>query len=146
MAGIAGRAEAHVAADPAAGVAVLEDFERYSEWQELIDEVEVVERDSDGRGTVIEAVTRLAVKTFRYRLVYERGAGRMRARRISGDFKHIELEWRIDAGPDGGSTVSYTFKGEAGWALDRLLAPVRDAARREMIDDVVANLKKRVES
>ncbi len=146
MAGSEGQAEAQVAADPAACVAVLEDFERYPDWQELIDEVEVIERDSDGRGTVIEAVTRLAVKTFRYRLVYEHAPGRMRARRIGGDFKHVELEWRIDAGPDGGSHVSYAFKGEASWALDRLLAPVRDAARREMVDDVVANLKERVES
>lgn len=134
-----------MAADPAACVAVLEDFERYPEWQELLDEVEVIERDSEGRGTMVEAVTRLAVKTFRYRLVYERGAGRMRARRIGGDFKHIELEWQIEAGPDGGSTVSYAFRGEAGWALDRLLAPVREAARREMIDDVVAGLKTRSE-
>lgn len=146
MAGIEGQAEAHVAADPAACVAVLEDFERYPEWQELIDAVEVIERDAEGRATVVEAVTRLAVKTFRYRLVYERGAGRMRARRIGGDFKHIELEWRMEATADGGSTVSYAFKGEASWALDRLLSPVRDAARREMIDDVVANLKRRAES
>jgi ribosome-associated toxin RatA of RatAB toxin-antitoxin module len=145
VAGIEGRAEAHIAADPADCLAVLEDFERYPEWQELIDEVEVIERDSKGRATVVEAVTKLAVKTFRYRLAYERASGRMRARRISGDFKHIELEWRIDSAPIGGSVVSYEFRGEASWALDRLLAPVRDAARREMIDDVVANLKARVE-
>jgi ribosome-associated toxin RatA of RatAB toxin-antitoxin module len=146
VSGIEGRAEAKVAADPARCLAVLEDFERYPEWQELIDDVEVIERDSEGRGTVVEAVTKLAVKTFRYRLVYERGSGRMRARRIGGDFKHIELEWKIDPEPRGGSTVSYEFRGEASWALDRLLAPVRDAARREMVDDVVANLKKRAEA
>ena len=31
-------------------------------------------------------------------------------------------------------------------ALDRLLAPVRDAARRELIDDAVAALRRRVEA
>jgi ribosome-associated toxin RatA of RatAB toxin-antitoxin module len=125
---------------------VLEDFERYPEWQELIDEVQVIERDAEGRGTVVEAVTKLAVKTFRYRLVYERGAGRMRARRISGDFKHIELEWQMEAAPEGGSIVTYALKGEGSWALDRLLAPVRAAASRELVDDVVAGLKTRAEA
>lgn len=145
MAAIEGSAQALIDASPAACLAVLEDFERYPEWQELIDETRVVQRDAEGRATEVEAVTRLAVKTFRYRLAYERAGGRLAAHRVSGDFKRIELEWRVEEAPGGGSAVSYTLAGDAGWALDRLLAPVRDAAGREMIDDVVAGLKARVE-
>lgn len=149
MGGVQGEAHATIAAPPAACVAALTDFAAYPEWYPFVEEIAVGERDPQDGTTVVEALTRLPVKTIRYTLRYHvEGDSRVWADYLRGDFKALSLDWRLAPGPGGATITEATLalRGEVGWVLDRLLAPVRDAARRELIDDAVAALKRRVES
>jgi ribosome-associated toxin RatA of RatAB toxin-antitoxin module len=147
VSGISGQAESVVDATVPACAAVLLDFERYPEWYPFVDELRVLEGDASAGGVVIEASARLAVRSVRYRLRYryDEPAGRLWAEYLGGDLKRLETEWRLAERPGGSTQAQLSLKGEVNWVLDRLLAPVRDAARREMIDDAVAALKRRVE-
>ncbi len=96
---------------------------------------------------VVEALTRLPVKTLSYRLRYTvEGTSGLRGEYLGGDLNSLALHWRLEPLPAGSTEVSLSLRGEVGWVLDRLLAPVRDAVRRELIDEAVAALKLRVES
>lgn len=146
MGGIEGEAETRIAAAPAECLAILVDFERYPEWYPLVDEVKVLERDRAGRGEVVEAATRLPIKRISYRLRYRHEPpNRLSAEYVSGDLKQLRTEWRLEAAPGGATSARFMLAGEVGWALDRLLTPVRAAVRRELIDDAVAALRQRAE-
>ncbi len=147
MSGIHGEARASIAATPEACLAVLVGFEAYPEWYPNVEEVSVTERDPERGVFVVEAFTRLPVKTLSYRLRYTvEGPSGLRGEYLGGDLNSLALHWRLEPLPEGSTDVTLSLRGEVGWVLDRLLAPVRDAVRRELIDDAVAALKLRVES
>jgi len=145
--GIHGEARTSIAAPPEACLAELLRFEAYPEWYPFVDEIAVLERDERAHTFTVRAATRLPIKTFTYRLRYiVEGSGALRADYLGGDLKSLTLRWELDPGPENSTEATLALDGEVGWALDRLLAPVRDAARRELIDDAVAALGRRVEA
>jgi len=146
VSGIQGEARASIAAAPGACMAVLVGFEAYPEWYPSVQEVSITERDPERGVFAVEAFTRLPVKTVSYRLRYTvEGTRSLRGEYLGGDLKSLAVNWRLEAAPEGPTEATLSLKGEVGWVLDRLLAPVRDAVRRELIDDAVAALKRRVE-
>jgi len=146
MGGIQGQAQATIAAPPAACVAVLTDFAAYPEWYPFVEEVAVTDSDPERGTSVVEALTRLPVKTIRYQLRYTvEGTTGLRGEYLAGDLKSLSVNWRLELASAGSTDVTLSVKGEVGWVLDRLLTPVRDAVRRELVDDAVAALKRRTE-
>src|SRR5919202_178109 len=59
---------AEIAASPEDCYAALTDFDHLPDWQGAVREARVLERDADGRGSVVEYVVDAKVKTVRYRL------------------------------------------------------------------------------
>jgi ribosome-associated toxin RatA of RatAB toxin-antitoxin module len=144
--GLEGRASADISASPGACLATLLDVGRYPEWYPLVEEVRVLERDADGRGISVEAATHVAVKTIRYRVHYRADdAGGLRGNYLGGDLKSLEVHWRLDPLGDDRTQAELELRGTVGLVLDRLMAPFRAAIRRELVDDAVSALARRVE-
>src|ERR687893_3020972 len=90
--------KAEIAATPERCFEVLTDYERLPEWQGAVRAVRVLERDEQGRGTVVEYEVDARVKTVRYRLrqVYEEPV-RLGSEYLGGDFRDLSGEWRFVA-------------------------------------------------
>jgi ribosome-associated toxin RatA of RatAB toxin-antitoxin module len=93
---------AEIEASPQACFDALTDFERLPEWQGAVRTVEVLERDEQGRGAIVEYEVDARVKRVRYRLrqVYDE-PHRLASEYLGGDFRDFAGEWRfieIDGG------------------------------------------------
>src|SRR4051812_49827619 len=95
-------------ATPQACFDALTDFEKLPSWQGSVKSVRVLERDAEGRGSVIEFEVDARVKRVRYRLrqVYDEPK-RIGSEYLGGDFRDFTGEWRVrarggGAGREGG--------------------------------------------
>ena len=95
---------AEIEATPQACFDALTDFERLPDWQGAVRKVEVLERDEQGRGAIVEYEVDARVKRVRYRLrqVYDEPQ-RLASEYLGGDFRDFAGEWRFIE-LDGGRT------------------------------------------
>jgi ribosome-associated toxin RatA of RatAB toxin-antitoxin module len=93
---------AEIAAPPQACFDALTDFESLPRWQRAVREAHVLERDEQGRGTVVEYVVDARVRAVRYRLrqIYDEPR-RVASEYLCGDFRDFSGEWRFEP-RDGG--------------------------------------------
>jgi ribosome-associated toxin RatA of RatAB toxin-antitoxin module len=87
---------AEIDAPPQRCFDVLTDYERLPEWQGAVRAARVLERDEQGRGSVVEYEVDARVKTVRYRLrqVYDEPS-RLASEYLGGDFRDFSGEWRF---------------------------------------------------
>src|SRR3954454_5109020 len=92
-----------IGAPPQACFDALTDFDSLPSWQGAVRSVDVLERDEQGRGTVVEFEVDARVKRVRYRLrqVYDE-PDRLGSEYLGGDFRDFSGEWRFIA-LDGGT-------------------------------------------
>jgi uncharacterized membrane protein len=121
----------------------ITDYETVPEWQRAVKKVEVLERDGDGRGKVVEFHVDLAVRKLRYVLDYAYEAPtRISWDFVEGDFaKDIGGEFRLE--PDGGGTLAtYSVTVEPAVPVPGFLAR---RLEREMMKRSVEDLKREAE-
>src|SRR3954470_24774259 len=74
--------------------AIAADLERAPEWQRSLQSVEVLERDAEGRPTLVETVSDASVKTVKARLRFSYDPpGAIRCRQEKGELKSLEGGW-----------------------------------------------------
>jgi len=89
-----------IAATPQQCYDALTDFEHVPDWQGAVRSIEVLERDEEGRGTVVEYEVDAKVKRVHYKLrqVHE-PPDRLGSEYLGGDFRDFSGEWRfVDLG------------------------------------------------
>jgi ribosome-associated toxin RatA of RatAB toxin-antitoxin module len=135
---------ADVDATPQACFDALTDFERLPEWQGAVRSARVLERDEQGRGTVVEYEVDARFKTVRYTLrqLYDE-PHRLASEYLGGDFRDFCGEWRF--GPlDGGRThVELDLRIDPGRFLP---GPLRGAIADAVMKRALRDLKAYVES
>ena len=132
-----------IAATPQQCYDALTDFEHVPEWQGAVRSIEVLERDEEGRGTVVQYEVDAKVKRVRYKLrqVHE-PPGRLGSEYLGGDFRDFSGEWRfVDLG-------SKRTRAELDLSIDPgrfVPGPVRsaisDAVMRRALRDLKAHLE-----
>jgi ribosome-associated toxin RatA of RatAB toxin-antitoxin module len=134
---------AEVSASPQACFDAMTDFERLPSWQGAVRDVAVLERDEQGRGSVVEFEVDAKVKRVRYRLRqrYEE-PHRIASEYLGGDFRDFEGEWRfIESG--SGTRIELDLRIDPGrfvpGPVRRLIA---DAVMRRALDDLIRHLKR----
>ena len=97
---------AEIDASPQACFDALTDYERLPEWQRAVRSARVLERDDQGRGTVVEYEVDAKVKRVHYRLrqVYDE-PHRLGSEYLGGDFRDFAGEWRFS--PLAGGTRTH---------------------------------------
>ena len=132
-----------IAAPPRACYDALADFERVPEWQGAVRSIEVLERDEDGRGTVVAYEVDAKVKHVRYELrqVHD-PPDRLGSEYLGGDFRDFAGEWRFVALGDGRTRAELDLRIDPGRFVP---GPVRkaisDAVMRRALQDLKAHLE-----
>jgi ribosome-associated toxin RatA of RatAB toxin-antitoxin module len=128
--------------------AIAADLERSPDWQRALQSVTVLERDAQGRPSVVETVSDASVKTITARLAftYEEPTA-IRVTQQKGDLKSLHGGWSfVDLG-DESTRVTYALEVDPGRMLGMLLrGPVVDKVRQVLVGDAVDALKVRAES
>ncbi|HWI09191.1 MAG TPA: SRPBCC family protein [Solirubrobacteraceae bacterium] len=137
---------AEIAASPQACFDALTDFESLPEWQGAVRDVEVLERDAAGRGTVVEYVVDARFKTVRYRLrqIYDEPR-RLASEYLGGDFRDFCGEWRFEPrGEDGATThVELDLRLDPGYLVPGFLRrAIADAVMRRALRDLKAHVER----
>jgi hypothetical protein len=107
-------------------------------------DVEVLERDAQGRGTVVEYVVDARLKTVRYRLrqIYDEPR-RLASEYLGGDFRDFCGEWRLEA-VDGGrrTRVELDLRIDPGRFVPGIVrTAIADAVMRRALRDLKAHLE-----
>jgi uncharacterized membrane protein len=133
-----------IEAEPALCFDEITDYETFPEWQAAVKEVEVLSRDSDGRGHdvrfVIDAKVRVVSYTLRYS--YER-PHLIKWDYVEGDVKSVDGEFVFDDRGDGTTLATYSLDIDPGvWLPGRVKKLLTEQVMKRSVED----LKRRVEN
>ena len=133
-----------IEATPREIMAVVADFESYPEWVSSMEEVDVLERDRRGRGSLVAFKLRTAVMTAAYTLAYHYDPrdGGMSWTYHEGTLEDLSGSYRLEP-LDGATRVTYRLDVELGMPLPGLL---KRQAARQIVRSALNDLKRRVES
>jgi ribosome-associated toxin RatA of RatAB toxin-antitoxin module len=131
--------------------AIAADLDHVPEWHGSMTQVEVVERDGEGRATLVDSEIDASVTRVRMQLrfSYEPPTG-IRWTRVSGDLRSLDGSWHFQARSDGLTVATYTLEIGVGRRLALLVrtirGPVRDRVESLLVDRPVEGLKTRAEA
>jgi ribosome-associated toxin RatA of RatAB toxin-antitoxin module len=151
MADLEGVRSIEISASPERCFAIAADLDRVPEWHGAMTDVEVLERDSDGRATLVESEMDATVTRVRMRLrfSYDDPAG-LRWTRESGDLRSLEGSWRFEQRGRGLTLATYSLEIGVNRRLAVLVrtvrGPVRDRVEALLTDRPVEGLKARAEA
>lgn len=133
-----------VAATPEACVAVAVDFERYPEWAKDVKQATVVERDAQGRASVVDYRASALGRSTRFTLLYDYSElpARLSWKMVDGDImRSIDGSYSFDP-INGGTLVRYDLAIE-------LVLPLPGFVKRRAEMRILSTLKElrdRIES
>lgn len=133
-----------IEADPATCFAEITDYETFPEWQAAVKEVDVLNRDEQGRGRdvrfEIDAKVRRVSYTLRYS--YEPPSG-IFWEYLDGDVKSVDGEYLFEDCGDGTTKATYSLDIDPGvWLPGRIKKMLTDQVMKRSVED----LKRRVEN
>ncbi len=131
-------------APPQACFDALTDFERLPEWQGAVKRINILERDEQGRGTVVEYEVDAKVKTVTYTLAYDYSEApeAFSWSLLDGDVKEISGSYRFDEFDDV-TEVQYEARIDPGFPIPAFL---KRQGEKQLAKAALQDLKKRVES
>jgi carbon monoxide dehydrogenase subunit G len=147
MGKLGGSASAEIAAPLEEVWAVLQDVVAAPEWQGGLDSVTALERDADGRPTLVDSESDIKVRRVRsrVRIRYE-GPTRLSWTQEEGDMKSVEAVWELEDLGNARTRVSYTLDADPGRVLGLVIrGPVLAATRAIFVDGRPGELRRHVE-
>lgn len=128
--------------------AVVEDVLTAPDWQGGLVEISALERDADGRPTLVESVSDIKVRQVKtqVRFSYD-GPTRLSWSQEKGDLKSVEGSWVLEDLGGGRTRATYSLDGDPGRVLGMIIrGPVEAAARAVLVNARPGELKARVEA
>ena len=121
---------------------IAADIERAHEWQPALREVEVLERDAEGRALVVAAELDAKVKVIRTRLRFAYAptehVGWMQE---EGDVKSLDGSWHFEDLGAGRARARYALAADPGRMLGLLLRGPAEARVRDLLLGAADGLK-----
>jgi len=148
MAHMGGTASAEIEAPVEEVWEVVEDVLIAPEWQGGLVSMSALERDGDGRPTLVETESDIKVKHVktRVRFSYEPPT-RLSWTQEKGDLKSVDGSWTLEDLGGARTRATYTLDGDPGRVLGMLIrGPVEAAARAMLVNARPGELKTRVEN
>ena len=126
---------------------IAADIENAPEWQGSLRDVQVLERDDEGRPALVDTENDAKVKTVKSRLrfTYDEPTG-IRWVQEKGDTKSVEGSWKLEDLGDGRTKATYALASDPGRMLGMLLrGPVQDQVRNFLLGGAAEGLKEQAE-
>jgi uncharacterized membrane protein len=127
---------------------IAADIQNAPEWQGSLQDVEVLEHDSEGRAELVETKSDAKVKSVRavLRFSYDPPTG-IRWVQEKGDTKSLEGWWRLEDLGEGRTRASYGLATDPGRMLGMLLrGPIESQVRNFLLGGAADGLKRQAES
>jgi uncharacterized membrane protein len=127
--------------------AIAADIENAPEWQGSLKDVDVLERDSEGRPQVVETASDAKVKTVKARLRFSYAEPtRISWTQEKGDTKSLEGWWTLEDLGEGRTRATYALEVDPGRMLGMLLrGPAEAKVRDFLLGGAAEGLKKHAE-
>jgi ribosome-associated toxin RatA of RatAB toxin-antitoxin module len=133
-----------VDAPPERCYALMTDYERIPSWQVAVKSIDVLERDEQGRGSVLEYEVDAKVKVVRYRLrqVYDEPR-RLASEYLGGDFRDFSGEWRFMALGGDRTRVELDLRIDPGRFVPGVVRrAISEAVMRRALHDLAAHVER----
>ena len=119
------------------------DFETYPEWQEAVQECEVLSRDEDGRARRVRTTIDAKVRRVSYTLDYSyEEPHTVSWDFVEGDPKRVEGEFVFEEDASGMTRATYALRLDAGvWVPGPIAKILNDQVMKRAVED----LKRHVE-
>ena len=126
---------------------IAADIESAPEWQGTLEEVEVLERDPEGRPLVVETLSDAMVKKVRswLRFEYDPPAG-LTWEQEKGEAKWLIGSWAFDEVGEARTRATYRLRADPGRILGLLLrGPVESKVKELLTKSAAEGLKQHAE-
>ena len=126
---------------------IAADVQNAAEWQGTLEEVEVLERDPEGRALVVETLSDAMVKKVRswLRFDYDPPAG-LTWEQEKGEAKCLEGSWQFEDLGDARTRATYALRTDPGRVLGLLLrGPVEGKVKELLTKSAAEGLKGQAE-
>jgi polyketide cyclase/dehydrase/lipid transport protein len=126
---------------------IAADIENAPEWQGTLQEVEVLERDGEGRPLVVETLSDAMVKKVRswLRFEYDPPAG-LAWEQQKGEAKWLTGSWAFEELGEGRTRAVYGLRSDPGRVLGLLLrGPVESKVKEFLTKSAAEGLKQHAE-
>lgn len=126
---------------------VIADVESAPEWQGGMERIEALERDGEGRPTLVETQTDAKVRTIKTQVRFSYDPpNTLSWTQEKGDLKSLVGSWQLDDLGDGRTRATYSLKSDPGRVLGMLIrGPVEDMLRGLLVNARPGELKAYVE-
>ena len=147
MAGDDRQLETVIAATPQACFDELTSYEELTEWQGALKRCEVIERDAEGRGSVVDYEISTPIRTLHYRLRHSYEEPRsIRGELVEGDVKGFRGEWAFE--PEGEETrARFSLSIDPGfWVPGKVKRMLHETVMKRTLEDLRKRVERRVGS
>ncbi|HEX5927135.1 MAG TPA: SRPBCC family protein [Baekduia sp.] len=127
---------------------IAADIENAPAWQGSLKDIEVLERDADGRASLVDTVNDAKVKTVKNKLSFTYNSPtEIRWRQEKGDVKSLVGWWKLeDLGGDR-TRATYALDVDPGRMLGMLIrGPIEGQVRDFLLGNAADGLKRTAES
>jgi ribosome-associated toxin RatA of RatAB toxin-antitoxin module len=113
---------------------IVEDVATAPDWQEGLNEMNVLDEDGQGRVLRAESVSDAKVKTVKsiVRFTYEEPT-RVSWVQEKGDLKSVEGAWELESLGDDATRVTYRLEGDPGRVLGMMIRGPVEGRLREIL-------------
>ena len=127
--------------------AVVEDVATAPDWQGGLDKLTALERDGDGRPTLVETENDIKVRRIKAKVRFRYdGPTLLTWTQEKGDMKSVEGAWELEDLGDGRTRATYKLDADPGRVLGLVIrGPVESATRSIFVNGRPGELKRRVE-
>ena len=147
MGSLGGSASTEIEAPLAEVWAAVEDVLAAPSWQGGLDESNALERDAEGRPTLVETVSDIKVRRIKtlVRFSYE-GPTRLSWKQEKGDMKAVDGAWELEDLGKGRTRATFVLEADPGRVLGLVIrGPVEAATRAIFVNGRPGELKRYVE-
>jgi uncharacterized membrane protein len=126
---------------------IAADIERAPDWQGSLKDVEILQRDAEGRATLVDTINDAKVKTVKNQLSFSYNSPtEIRWRQEKGDVKALDGWWTLeDLGGDR-TRATYGLDVDPGRMLGLLIrGPVEGQVRDFLLGNAADGLKRTAE-
>jgi uncharacterized membrane protein len=126
---------------------IAADIQNAPDWQGSLKDVEVLEKNADGRAELVETESDAKVKTVKTRLRFSYvEPTEVRWEQEKGDVKSLVGWWELEDLGGGRTRATYALEADPGRMLGMLLrGPVEDQVRNFLLGGAAEGLKQQAE-